>query len=258
MSLVRIALRIAAVEALKGRTLVGDNVLDSEIGSLQVNSDGSLRTDEDCPFITVYTDSASTKGQDNAQRAMALNGATEILFEAGITASMTELDPATDESRLVGIGIPATDRAFEWHLDMVARQIGDALTDPDNAWAQVYQGLIHTIVSTDRARTSGTNDGVRLAGHQIKVAAQLITDPVCGAEIKPQSAIGRFFSLCETLDDPVLKTQAQMMRAQIAGHRFTWQQTQQRYGLTRTERDALLLTPLVNEETMIDDPTHTA
>lgn len=39
MSLARIALRIAAVEALKGKTLVGDNVLDSPNGALDVQAE---------------------------------------------------------------------------------------------------------------------------------------------------------------------------------------------------------------------------
>ena len=54
----RIALRIAAVQALKGRTLVGDNVLDSRMTALDVDDDGNARTDEDRPFISLYESGA--------------------------------------------------------------------------------------------------------------------------------------------------------------------------------------------------------
>lgn len=60
MSLIRIAARMAAVRALRGRTLVGDNVLDSQIGALDVGADGELRTEEDKPFISVYTHGKTT------------------------------------------------------------------------------------------------------------------------------------------------------------------------------------------------------
>jgi hypothetical protein len=184
MSLVRIAVRIAAVEALKGKTLAGENILDSEIGALEADADGALRTVEDRPFVTVYTDAAITKDADTSLRSMVLNGATQILFEAGITAAMTETDPDTDESKLIGIGIPATDRAFEFHLDMVARQIGDALTDPENEWAQIFSAFIQRYVLIERARTSGDDNGVRLAAQQIKLTVDLIADPVKGEALR--------------------------------------------------------------------------
>ena len=53
MSLIRYAVRVAAVEAVRGRTLVAGNVLDSENGSLDVLADGTLRTDQDRPFSSI-------------------------------------------------------------------------------------------------------------------------------------------------------------------------------------------------------------
>lgn len=121
MSLNRIAARIAAVQALRGKTLVGDNVLDSDIGALDVQADQSLRTDQEKPFISVYCD-ASVNKDGGGLRGLVANGQTDFLFEAGIAATMTVTDPDTDESHVVP-GIPATDAAFEFHLDMVLRQI---------------------------------------------------------------------------------------------------------------------------------------
>ncbi|TPK15172.1 hypothetical protein FJ872_19430 [Mesorhizobium sp. B2-5-9] len=243
MSLVRIAVRIAAVEALRGRTLAGDNILDSEIGALDVDADGELRTVEDRPFVTVYTDAATTKDVDTSLRSMVQNGATQILFEAGITAAMTETDPDTDESRLIGIGIPATDRAFEFHLDMVARQIGDALTDPENEWAQIFSGLIQRYVLIERARTSGDNNGVRLAAQQIKLTVDLIADPVKGEPLRATGAFAKFLAKADTIEDQAMTVQIAAIRTAISGAAFDWQIEQRRYGMTGGEMNALLLMP---------------
>lgn len=252
MSLVRVAARIAAIQALKGNTLVGGNVLDSQIGTLDVDADGNVRTDEDKPFISVYSDAAKAEGADNHARAFVLNGDTEFLFEAGISAAHMELNEATGESTLVGIGIPSTDDAFEFHLDLVIRQIGDVLSDPDNEWSEIFRRMAHQIIRVERARLSGANNGVRLAAHQLKVTAEMIPDPVRGAELKPTHALTRFFALAATIDDEVVAAQVALMQAQLSGDEASWKTALRRFGLTRTEGDNLLLVPPEGAEEDVD------
>lgn len=242
MSLTRIAARIAAVQALKGKTLVGDNVLDSQIGALDVGADGSVRTDQEKPFISVYTDGATTKDADNRLRTMSVNGATTFLFEAGITAAHVETDPETGVSQVYD-GIPATDRAFEFYLDLVARQIADALTDPANEWAGLFRDLCMRFEVVERARTSGDGSGVRLAAQQIKIVADLVADPVVGT-LKEGSPMARFFAKAATLEDPVVTAQVALMQAQLSGDEHSWQTALRRYGLTYGEGDAMLITHL--------------
>lgn len=234
MSLVRIAARISAVEALKGRTLVGDNVLDSEIGAIDIGADGSARTDEDRPFIAVYTDAGAAS--DIALRSLLVNGPTELLFESGITAAMTETDPNTDESRIIGIGIPATDKAFEFYLDMIARQIGDALTDPANEWGQIFMGLSHKLTSVKRARTSGDGNGQRLAGQQISITADLWPDPVKGKPMADTHPLALFLTKADTV--PALDTEIALMRAAVAGTVTDYDIMRQRFGRTVSEGEA--------------------
>lgn len=238
MSLVRIAARIAAVQALKGKTLVGDNVLDSQIGALDVTADGELRTDADKPFISVYADAA--KSEDNVLRSWVENGATEFLFEAGVTAAHVETDPDTGVSTLIGIGIPGTDANFEFHLDIVARQIGDALSDTENEWAEIFRRMSRSIDKIERARTSGDGSGVRLAAQQIKATVQLIADPVAGVELKPTHPLAAFFA--KAADIPELADIVALMEAQLAGEEYQWQSDLRRYGMTREEGDAMLIT----------------
>ena len=258
MSLCRIAARIAAVYALRGQTLVGDNVLDSQIGALDVAADGSLRTDEDRPFISVYADAA--KSDDNVLRSWVDNGATEFLFEMGITAAHTEMDEETGETTLLGVGIPATDANFEFTLDVVARQVGDTLTDSENEWAEIFRKFLRSIDRIERARTSGDGSGIRLAAQQIKVTADLIADPIRGTELKPAHPLALFFAKAATvtvpnpahdpsdpdspasIPDPVVSAQVALMQAQLSGAEYEWQSMMRRYGMTRTEADNLLLT----------------
>lgn len=242
MSLVRIAARIAAVQALKGRTKVEDNVMDSQIGALDIAADGSVRTDEDRPFISVYTDAAKTEGDDTALRSFTPNGMTEFLFESGITAAHIVTDPETGESTIYP-GIPGTDANFEFHLDIVARQIGDALSDATNEWAEIFRKLVRSFDKIERARTSSEGQGVRLAAQQIKVTANLIADPVRGEPLKPTHPMSLFFAKAATLSDPVVAAQVALMQAQISGAELPWIADIRRFGMTRTETSNMLLDP---------------
>lgn len=243
MSLIRIAARIAAVQALKGQTLVGDNVLDSQIGALDAAADGTLRSDEEKPFISVYTDAA--KSEENELRATVPNGMTEFLFEAGVTAAMQVTDPDTDES-VIYPGIPGTDAAFEFHLDLVMRQIGDVLTDPQSEWAEIFRSFHRGNMKIERARTSQDNSGVRLAAQQMRVTVELIADPPAKQALPQQHKLAKFFAKAAEL--PELSSRIALMQSVFSGTQYSWQSSIQRYGMTHSEADSMLLTPIVGAE----------
>jgi hypothetical protein len=262
MSLNRIAARLAAVMALReAHTLVGDNVVDSQIGAIDVDADGNVKTDEDKPFIAVYTDGARASGDISGLRALVPNGETEFLFEAGISQPMLYRDPDTEEV-VAYPGIPATDDAYEFYLDVVARQIGDALTDPENGWAEIFRSFVNSYESIDRVRTSAEQKGAKLAATQIKIVANLFADPTRGAALAPTHPLVKFFAKAATLPQTVpnpdydpededssptkpspMAEKIALMQAQLSGDTHQWQLPVRRYGLTRPEADALLLTP---------------
>lgn len=247
MSLVRIAARIAAVQALKGRTLVGQNVLDSQMGALDVDADGNLVSEQDKPFISIYADDAKVDGDDATLRSMVLNGDTDFVFEFGITSAVVSTDQDTGAS-LIYPGIPSTDASFEFYLDIVARQTGDALSDPENEWAEIFRKFVSQFSKISRARTSSAENGVRLAAQQLRVTAALRPDPVRGVELKPTHPLAMFFAKATELDDPVIEAQVELMQAQLAGSSYGWQSDMRRYGMTRTEADNLLLVPPAGAE----------
>lgn len=245
MSLMRIALRIAAVEALKGRTLVGANVLDTPNGALDIQADGSLRTEEEKPFVSVYTDKGATEGV--VGRSLTENGLCELIFEVGISSAMLQVDEDTEETVIIGINIPGSDRNREFFLDIVQRQIADALTDPDNEWADIYRGLHHRIVKIDTAGARNTDDGQRLAGHQTKLTIALGDDPEIGVPLDPRSAFMRFIEKLEGSDDKSYQGQAAMIRTLIGGSVEGWKALQRRKGLTTAEMIAVGCGPLAND-----------
>ncbi|NTG74483.1 hypothetical protein G6M02_14245 [Agrobacterium rhizogenes] len=244
MSIVRVALRISAVEALKGRTLVDCNVLDSQIGALDVAANGSLHTPQERPFISVYTDDSKvTNGLE--LRSFAKSGLVDIVFEAGIATPHVVTDTDTDES-VIYEGVPATDANFEFHLDLTMRQIADALADPENEWAAIFNGFVRSFAHSQRSRASGDTNGVRLAAHQLKLTVDAIADPVRGVGLNEDSPLALFFAKCETdllSRMPDMARKIALMRAQISGDANDLQAAMRRYGMVYGEADAMLLTP---------------
>ncbi|EPR19752.1 hypothetical protein L905_21600 [Agrobacterium sp. TS43] len=243
MSLVCIALRICAVQAVKGRTLVGDNVLDSEIGALETSSAGELNTPEEKQFVSVYTDEGrQMTGLE--LRSLIASGEIDLVFEAGVATPHLVSDPETDE-KVIMAGLPATDANFEFYLNMTLRQIADALADPKNEWAAIFNRLVLKFVKSQRSRISGDTNGVRLAAHQIKITVEPVAEPVAGHPLKPGTPMAAFFAKCESdlvHREPDMVKKIALMKAQIAGNDEELAAAMRRYGMTHSEADAMLLT----------------
>lgn len=230
----RIAWRIATIEAIKGNTLVGGNVLDSQIAALDVGADGTLRTDQERPFVAVYTDGASIR-EGLTVRELHRCGDTDLTIESGVTASMTVTDEETGVSQVIP-GLPATDRDFEFFLDCVGRQIVNCLSDPDNPWAEIWRGLTSGIRKIERKRTSDAASGTRIAAHQLIISGELLPDPVFGEPLKGTWV--KLFALMEEKGHPYLTLMRELV--QPAGSEAHGQQ--RRFGLTLEEMHAQLLT----------------
>lgn len=213
MSLARIALRMSAVEALRGKTLVEDNVLDSQISALDVGADGNTRTDQEAPFISVYTEGGLVD-RPNGRASLLQPGHTDVLFEYGITTAMTEVDDATGESTVIQ-GIPATDAAFELYLDVVGRQIVNALTDPANEWAAIWRALSKDTHRIVRRRTSDAASGTRIAAHQLVVTLDLLQEPQKGAPRDAACPYMKFLAKLATKTDPASVKMTTVLRALI-------------------------------------------
>lgn len=247
MSLARIALRAAAVEALKGRTRANDNVLDSEIGIIDNDGSGKVGIEFDSYFVAVYTDAAKAQVGDNELRALLLNGRTDILFETGVTAKMLSASPTDGTAVMPEIGIPDTDGNFEFTLDLISREIAQALTDPDNAWGQIFLSFIYRTVALERGRVGNISEGIRLAAHQTKITVDLIDDPEPHRALDPETPFARFIAAAKTSNDESLQKKATFIEAIITGEREPWKQLQHLHGMTAQELLALGLEPLPSD-----------
>lgn len=202
MSLARFALRLSAVHALRGATLVGDNVRDSDITAIDVSSNGDVRTDEDRPFIVIYTDDGN---EDEAPlRDLRQNGLIDFVCEFGIATAMTTINEETGENTIGnGFAIPATDAAFEMTLDLVGRQIATVLGGEDSPWAEIWRGLHDNVVRIETRRASSAEDGSRVAARQLRIRLKAKADPVWGQPIGDSSIWRRFIAALQE-DEPDL------------------------------------------------------
>jgi len=246
MSLVRIAARHAIVRALRGVTMAGEHVHDSLIGGIQVDADGQLNIGEgeERPFIAVFTDGA--KNEKPELRSFAESGTTEIVIEWGISAGMVEKDPNTGESHIVA-GLVATDNAMEFTLDLIGREIADALNDPANEWAEIWRSIASGgFAKTERARTSNDRDGTRLAAHQMRITSMLMDEPGKGEDLPEPFPL--LFEKLAASEDAVDNKIGAMMAAILGLSDPDWLALQRARGMTAGDLLAVGLGPVNGDE----------
>ncbi|WP_339760725.1 hypothetical protein [uncultured Hoeflea sp.] len=255
MSLVRISARLAIVRALRGVTMAGEHVYDSLIGGIQVDADGQLNIGEgeERPFIAVFTDGA--KNEKPQLRSFAESGMTEIVIEWGISAGMVEKDPVTGESHIVA-GLVATDDAIEFTLDLIGREIADALNDPANEWADIWRSIASGgFTKTERARTSNDRDGTRLAAHQMRITSMLMDEPGKGEDLPDPFPL--LFEKLSASEDAVDNRIGAMMAAVLGLSDPDWLAVQRARGLTFGDLLAVGLGPVDGDEDL-ETPAMTA
>lgn len=246
MSLARIVTRSAMVEALKGRTIVGDNVLDSEIGAIDVGADGSAHSRKDNPFVAVYTDDSEATIEANEVRSLVSNGLVDLVFEYGITSTMT-VSADDGSGQITEVGILATDANFQFTLDVIARQIVDVLSDPANPWAEIARRMSVRYSKHVRKNAMNDDDGVRLAAQQMRITAELIDDPVLGCPLEAGSVYADYLDLLDASPNPDHQTRSTFLKGLFVPGGEDWALAQRRLGLTAEELLALGLGPLADD-----------
>lgn len=237
----RLALRLATVRALRGRTLAGSNVLDSDIGPID-----ELASEQPTPFIVVYTDDgAFHHGDRNLWQLAGDNrvesGTQQLVIEIAITQRMKLVD---DDGEPYEGAVPLeTNPGLAFNVDLMERQIYAALMDPAPAavWAAVWR---HFVLAIDDHRTvlgTSKRDGVRFAGRQITLAVKLPDETRPGDSIEgPRWSA--FFAAAETDED--LTVAAAAIRAALEGVDVAPDLVLAgAYGLTNAEARALAVQP---------------
>lgn len=241
--LTRIALRVAVQEALRGVTIAGDNVLDSQFTALDLDADGSLRTDQDRPFISVYTDGGRVGAGNGFLSLFGTDPTVELVIEAGISAAMMEENPETGALQIVGVGLPDTDANMELTLDLMMRQVADALVAPDSLWADLARELMGDVSSIERSRIGQKQNGTRVAAQEVRISAGLLPDPAKGADLAG-TIYDKFLAALAASSDTRLHKIKTAFEAALTGTADDWRLVQRELGLTDGQSIALGQRPL--------------
>ncbi|WP_056033388.1 hypothetical protein [Loktanella sp. 3ANDIMAR09] len=248
MSFARWALRRTALKAMQGKTIVADNVLDSDFSALTFGADGDARSESERPFILIYTDDSEAQGVET--RSLRQNGMVDFVCEFGLATPMFEVDPDTGGTIISGINVPLTDATMEATLDLIDADIVRALTANDE-WADLWRGLSNSVSKIKRVRTTTVDQGIRLAARQIRVTLDVLPDPIPGQPIAAAS-IWRRVSDAIRQDEPALGPVAD--RFMVASGGPIDEVVSQGLGLSRVAADRLGVLNRGDETIAITEP----
>jgi hypothetical protein len=218
MSLVALALRIATVKILEGRTLAGDRVFDSAIETLdmQVEADGA-------PMIVVYTDDEESifRGKD----MMVPDRTMSLVIQCAVANRVQAQDGA------VSIEIPHTDEGIESVLDFMRHDIVEALQTGPGDWADLWRSLVSSVKMIEVRRGASAKKGLRFAAREITIKLDTLGEPQRGF-----TAGGPFEQLVMLMSaEPDLAGLADVLQSRLdpeAGQP-AWDRTVKALGLSR-------------------------
>lgn len=241
MSVVRLASRLVIVMALRGRTLAGPTVADSEITPFDKKAVESVS-----PFVSVYSDDQvrNARGIDPARPVDRLT----VTIEIGVSAKAQ-----TDTGDEVE-GLPVTDAGMELTLDAIERQILTILADDTNPWSGIWMRLYRGDPEIKSTRGAG-DDGVRFAGRQIKITVEPLKEPPSGV-----AATGVWAELLALVDsapgrERTARTLHELIEAPAPAD--DWFALRRDLMMSAVEGSALLLDPPSGDLTTLREATPT-
>lgn len=237
MSLARTILRIAAVQAITGKTLAGDAVFDSDIDPIDQRVSETPR-----PLIVVYTDddqSTPTGFADFLQGSQ-----TELVIEMVYAGRTTvQVDPDGQGPRMTeALEISGRDATNEILLDMIERQVVRTLSAGQGPWSQVFRGVACNCTRRLSRRGASAEQGVRFAVRQLVLTLEPLIDPVPGMPIPAGSVWDQALSLMEGGQfGPI----ARMLRDDIEGQPMTeWRRFAGQLGVSLETMAAIGMGPV--------------
>ncbi|SNY94064.1 hypothetical protein SAMN04515647_4388 [Cohaesibacter sp. ES.047] len=257
MSLMLLAVSTCLVKALKGHTLAGERVLESDPTALRFTEDGRFKTDQTGPFISIFahTSKASGLGQ---QPALLANGDVEIELLTGVTATMTSVADDDGHRKFDFIDLAPSSTNMDRTLNLMHRQIVDVLL-ADTFWAERFrQFAVVTVV--DRAGVVSSEDGQRLAARQMKIKVNVLDEPLAEeidayhqwVDLGDEAAslpdgvtpFASFLWGLKTSEDASDCAMADEIAAMLSGDVLEWQAIAKSMGFTRDQMMALGLNPI--------------
>jgi len=208
MSLVALAIRMAARKALNNATFAGARIFDSAVMPID-----QIAGKEPTPFVSISTEDETSKpsGRDlnNGDRLI------DLVIEIAI-GEVVEL-PGEDGE---GIAIRDTDATLELALAILTRQINATLFGlGGGAWGEVFRAFVKTIEEFNGRRGVPTKDGQRFAARQLAYRVRAFAEPEFGPVIAG-TPFDRFLAVAE--DDETLAPVVEVIRNAIEGRPIDW------------------------------------
>jgi hypothetical protein len=213
MSLIGLALRVAAVRAIEAAAILpAGRVFDSHFLPLDDIAEGALE-----PFLIVSTEkiSGNPSGRDinNGERDL------ELVMEIGVTKAITVSVP--DGEDRIELAMVETDAGLEASLALLERQVMACLFGRGGgAWGDAFRGLCSQIREVVSLRGVSAKDGVRFCARQVTLTVQPIAEPPFGATINPKSPLAAFFAVAA--EDGQVAGIARAMREAVEGIPQDW------------------------------------
>lgn len=167
-----LAVRLATVRAIRGKTIAEERVFDSAINELD-----QMISDDRAPLVVVYTDEDQTDndGRDLMQRDRQLS----LMIEIAVADRVVIKDETGDD--VVTVSIPNTDAGIEASLNILERQVMRCLLADTGVWPELWRTLVVKVHSTTSVRGATVEEGVRFGARQINMKIETLSEPGFGA-----------------------------------------------------------------------------
>lgn len=236
MSLVSLALRLATIEAVRGQTFAGDNVLDSPLDpfDLAFGGEGVKR-----PLIAVYT--SEDVGRPDGRDLLCPDRRVDLVLQ--IFLPPTTAVPSTDGATGLRMGEEGADAA----LDLVCRAVVRCLVADGSVWADIWQGLVNKVHEVAaRPYIVEAENHVRVAAREFSISVDTIGDPLF-EPVGDGTPWDRLVSALRGSPDPNLSRIAGVVEAAISGDFSAltdWDAARQTLGISLDTAEALGIAPI--------------
>lgn len=179
MALVRQLIQICMIEAIRGRTLAGDHVIDSNIAAI-----GKLDFKGDKPVLAISIEETDQDGKyDNGffGRTSEMKLYVQAAVATKATISIEDEDGGEGDQKTVEVvEIGSTDAAREATLNILDRQWRQALVDPDNEWGDRFRQLAPLVGRIRDTRITDPEGGRKYAARVTEIPVTTVPEPEYG------------------------------------------------------------------------------
>lgn len=168
MGVVRQLIQVAVTEALRGRTIAGNIVHDSLIKALPQIMNGEVH-----PVVAVSIEDCISQDGDGLFRT---DASMTLMLQLAIAKSVTVSVVEGEEALEIG----DTDAALEASLNLLDRQWRIALSDPLNAWAELFRQLVPHVGKVSDIRLTDPETGRKHAARIVEITIAPIAEPFPG------------------------------------------------------------------------------